>query len=46
MNALRAGVSLETVRRPIPQTRVERVPSKEEIPSFIREEAKEDSISK
>lgn len=46
MNALRAGVSLETVRRPIPQTKVERVLSKEELFSFVKEEQKEDSVSK
>ena len=49
MHALRAGVSLESVRRPIPETAVEEVPSKEEPsksepPAFI-EEQKQDAVS-
>lgn len=46
MNALRAGVSLESVRRPIPQTKVKEILSKDDLPSFIKKQEKKSTVSK
>ena len=45
IHALRSGVSLESVRRPIPQTKIEEIPSKDKIPTSVKEQ-KKDAVSK